>query len=78
MARKKSAFGRILTLGGLAAAGYFAYKNRELIGGFLDELTAPPETPFEPETPAEDFSAAVDAVVPEEERDIIIDRTTED
>ena len=75
MARKKSFFGRLLTLGGLAAAGYAVYKNRELIRGFVDELITPAEAPAE--EPGEAFAAEVDADVPEAEHDIIIDRTAE-
>lgn len=76
MARKRSAFGTLLRLGGLAAVGAVAYKNRELIRGFIDELTA---SPAEPEELYEEPAAAeAEVPAPQEERDIVIDRTAED
>lgn len=75
MARKRSAFGTLLRLGGLAAVGAVAYKNRELIRGFIDELTA---SPAEPEELYEEPAAEAEVPAPQEERDIVIDRTAED
>ena len=76
MARKKNGFGKLLLLGGMAAAGYAAYKNRDLIRGFIHELTSAPEEDFS--VYDSDFEKAVEAEAPVEENDIVIDRTTEE
>ena len=73
MAKKKSAFGTLLALGGLTAAGVAVYKNRELIRDFLDELTAPPMEAYEEDEAPE----TIETPAPEAERDIVIDRTAE-
>lgn len=67
MARRHSAFGTLLTLGGVAAAGWAVYKNRDVIKGFLKELTAPGSS-------AEDTTWEA----PEEEVHIVIDNTEPD
>ena len=42
MARKKRVFGKLLILGGAAAAGWAIYKNRELLRSFAEALATPP------------------------------------
>ena len=75
MARKRGFLGKALTLGGLAAAGVMIYKNRDLIRGFLDELTAPAE---ETEDWLEEPEETEAPEVPEDEKIIVIDRTGEE
>ena len=67
MARKLGFIGATLATGALAAAGYFAYKNRELIRTFVEELVGPPED--------EAAEAAAPQEAPAEETNIVIDRT---
>ena len=71
MARKRSIFGTVLVLGGVAAAGYMIYRNRDLIRAFVEELVYTPEEP-ECEGVVIDFEPPAEA---EEENDIVIDRT---
>ena len=71
MARKRSIFGMMLALGGVAAAGYMIYRNRNLIRAFVEELTYTPEEP-EYEGVVIDFEPPAGT---EAENDIVIDRT---
>ena len=71
MARKRSILGPMLVLGGVAAAGYMIYRNRNLIRAFVEELTYTPEEP-EYEGVVIDFEPSAEV---EEESDIVIDRT---
>ena len=73
MARKRSILGTMLVLGGVAAAGYMIYRNRNLIRAFVEELTYTPEEP-EYEGVVIDFEPPAEA---EEENDIVIDRTAD-
>ena len=73
MARKHSILGPVLFLGGVAAAGYMVYRNRELIRAFVEELAYAPEEP-EYEGVVIDFEPPVEAEAEtEEETDIVID-----
>lgn len=74
MASIKGTIGTILTLGGLTAAAYAVYKNKDLLMSFAQELLTPPQEPVEAEEPAVE-EIAVPA--PVEEKDIVIDRTAE-
>ena len=74
MARKNGGFGRILVLGGLAAAGAAAYKNRDKIRGFIDELTGNVDGGYEPDI---DVEIEIDEIPAEKEADIVIDRSGE-
>ena len=71
MARKRSILGTVLVLGGVAAAGYMIYRNRDLIRAFVEELIDTPEE--------QDYEGVVidfePPVVEEDETDIVIDRT---
>ena len=71
MARTHSFLGTALVLGGLAAAGYMIYRNRDLIRAFVEELVYTPEEP-EYEGVVIDFEPPAEA---EDENDIVIDRT---
>ena len=71
MARKHSFLRTALVLGGVAAAGYMIYRNRDLIRAFVEELAYAPEEP-EYEGVVIDFEPPAEA---EEENDIVIDRT---
>ena len=75
MASIKGTLGTILTLGGLTAAAYAVYKNKDLLLSFAQELLTPPQEPVEAEeAPAvEEFEVPA----PVEEKDIVIDRTAE-
>ena len=75
MASVKGTIGTILTLGGLSAAAYAVYKNRELLMSFAQELLTPPQ---EEEVPAEEpVVEEFEVPAPVEEKDIVIDRTAE-
>lgn len=74
MASIKGTIGTILTLGGLTAAAYAVYKNKDLLMSFAQELLTPPQEPVEAEEPVVE-EIAVPA--PVEEKDIVIDRTAE-
>ena len=69
MARKRKIIGTALVLGGVAAAGYLVYRNRDMIRAFVEELVYTPEEP-EYEGVVIDFEPPVDE---EEETDIVID-----
>lgn len=74
MASVKGTIGTILTLGGLTAAAYAVYKNKDLLMSFAQELLTPPQEAAPEEEPAvEDFEVPA----PVEEKDIVIDRTAE-
>ena len=66
MANKKSVFGALAALGGLAAAGAVAYYKRTEIRGFLNDLS---NRYFPAEQEPEEF------VEVEDENDIVIDGT---
>ena len=71
MARKRSFLGTALVLGGVAAAGYMIYRNRDLIRAFMEELAYAPEEP-EYEGVVIDFEPPAEG---EAENDIVIDHT---
>ena len=64
MAKKKSFFGTLLKLGGIAAVTAAVYNNREEIRDFLGELAGsfiPAKTEKEDEAPAEEPRIVIDA-----------------
>ncbi|MBQ9413273.1 MAG: hypothetical protein IJU29_09300 [Oscillospiraceae bacterium] len=73
MARRHTGIKAALVLGGLCAAGVVIYKNRDLLLGFVDELTGASARDADGFDKEEYFSAS-----PEGENDIVIDRVTED
>lgn len=82
MARKKSFFGTLLKLGGIAAVTAAVYNNREAIRGFLSDLAervAPAETDAEEAAGAEEPKVVIDATANEAETHrVIVEDTAEE
>ena len=82
MAKKKSFFGTLLKLGGIAAVTAAVYQNREAIRGFLSDLAeniVPDEKEAEEDRAAEEPRIVIDATENAEKiHRVIVEDTAEE